>query len=64
MAVETFSCKLIEVREASVRVLHNGREAFVPRSQIERMRVQGDSAEIAIPYWLYKKKFEDPAEEA
>ena len=59
MSNETFKCTLLERRENSIKVSHLGREVFLPRSQIEKLSIVGERADVTIPYWLFKSKFED-----
>jgi len=56
---ETFTCKLIETRNSSIKIEHLGETVFLPRLQIERMQSTGDRVTVTIPYWLYKSKFEN-----
>lgn len=61
MSTETFKCKLLEKRENSIKVEHLGRTVFLPLSQVERLQIISDRADVTIPYWLFKSKFEDNA---
>lgn len=35
-----------------------GKTAWIPKSQIEQMKREGDRAEIVIPHWLFDRSFE------
>lgn len=62
MHTETFTARHIETREKAVQIEHNGITAWVPRSQIELMKIDGERIELRIPNWLYCKKFEPERE--
>lgn len=55
-----FTCKVFEQRELSIRVEHQGCRVYLPRSQIERLEIEGDQAVVTIPLWLYREKFGKP----
>ncbi len=60
MSTETFKCKHIEDREKSMCVEYLGKRVFLPLSQVERVKPEGNGMiSVTIPYWLYSAKFEE-----
>jgi len=57
--VENFTCEILSESDKAVLVSAFGKEKWLPKSQIERMSRQGDTAEIVIPAWLFNRNFED-----
>jgi len=57
--VENFTCEILSESDKACLVSAFGKEKWLPKSQIERMSRQGDTAEIVIPVWLFNRNFED-----
>jgi len=59
MSTERVSVEITGESEKAYRVKCYGTEAWLPKSQIEQMKRDGDKAEIVIPHWLFAKNFGD-----
>ena len=59
MSIERLKCEIVSESDKAYRVKAYGKEVWLPKSQIESMSRQGDTAEIVIPAWLFNKNFED-----
>lgn len=59
MSVERLQVQILDETEKSYKVRVYGKEVYLPKSQIEKMTRRGDTAEIVIPYWLFKANFGD-----
>lgn len=43
--------------DMAIQVSENGRDkTWLPKSQIEYKRLQGEIVEVTLPQWLYEKK--------
>lgn len=59
MSVERLKVDIKSESDKAYKVEAFGREAWIPKSQIEQMKRERDTAEIVIPSWLFKRNFED-----
>jgi len=58
MSTETFKCRIVSESDDAYRVEVYGKEAWIPKSQVERIKRDGDAAEMTIPAWLFLREFE------
>lgn len=59
MSTERIAVEITRESDKALEVTCYGTTAWIPKSQIEQMKREGQSAEIFIPHWLFKDKFGD-----